>query len=71
VEITGDQTYALSPSMEEEQEHIYTKDGTTDFRNKPAIKKETGTWKACPYILGTPLSKNTPNIFRRSVKRHK
>ncbi|XWS59928.1 hypothetical protein CRYUN_Cryun08bG0164300 [Craigia yunnanensis] len=34
------------------EEDIYTKDGTNDFRNKPAIKKETGTWKACPYILG-------------------
>ncbi|KAJ0088081.1 hypothetical protein Patl1_31698 [Pistacia atlantica] len=34
------------------EENIYTKDGTTDFRNNPAIKKETGTWKACPYILG-------------------
>ncbi|KAI8556852.1 hypothetical protein RHMOL_Rhmol05G0287800 [Rhododendron molle] len=30
----------------------YAKDGTTDFRKNPAIKKETGSWKACPYILG-------------------
>ncbi|XP_042942923.1 protein NRT1/ PTR FAMILY 8.1-like [Carya illinoinensis] len=35
-----------------EAEDIYVEDGTTDFRNEPAIKKETGTWKACPYILG-------------------
>ncbi|KAE8726457.1 Protein NRT1/ PTR FAMILY 8.1 [Hibiscus syriacus] len=34
------------------EEDIYTKDGTTNFRNKPAIKNKTGTWKACPYILG-------------------
>ncbi|KAK8481753.1 hypothetical protein V6N11_057061 [Hibiscus sabdariffa] len=34
------------------EEDIYTKDGTTDFRNSPAIKNKTGTWKACPYILG-------------------
>ncbi|XP_059667932.1 protein NRT1/ PTR FAMILY 8.1-like [Cornus florida] len=34
------------------EEEIYTKDGTTDFHNNPAIKKQTGTWKACPYILG-------------------
>ncbi|KAF5750859.1 protein NRT1/ PTR FAMILY 8.1-like [Tripterygium wilfordii] len=33
-------------------EDIYTKDGTTDYRNNPANKKKTGTWKACPYILG-------------------
>ncbi|KAL3839429.1 hypothetical protein ACJIZ3_024020 [Penstemon smallii] len=30
----------------------YTKDGTTDYHKNPAIKHETGTWKACPYILG-------------------
>jgi peptide/histidine transporter 3/4 len=29
-----------------------TKDGAADFRGNPAIKKETGTWKARPYILG-------------------
>ncbi|CAN4112955.1 unnamed protein product [Withania somnifera] len=34
------------------EEDIYTKDGTVDYRNKPANKKKTGTWKACPYILG-------------------
>lgn len=39
--------------MAEAEQDIYTKDGTVDYRNKPAIKKETGTWKACPYILGT------------------
>ncbi|TQD84427.1 hypothetical protein C1H46_030010 [Malus baccata] len=35
-----------------EEEDIHTKDGTTDYHNRPAIKKNTGTWKACPYILG-------------------
>ncbi|MBA0824249.1 hypothetical protein Goarm_020929 [Gossypium armourianum] len=34
------------------EEGIYEEDGTTDFRNKPAVKHKTGTWKACPYILG-------------------
>ncbi|CAK9133893.1 unnamed protein product [Ilex paraguariensis] len=34
------------------EQDIHTKDGTTDFRNNPAIKNETGNWKACPYILG-------------------
>lgn len=38
--------------MAEAGEDLCTKDGTVDYRNKPAIKKETGTWKACPYILG-------------------
>ncbi|KAK3031384.1 hypothetical protein RJ639_036092 [Escallonia herrerae] len=36
----------------QEEEDTYTKDGTTDFHKNPTIKKETGTWKACPYILG-------------------
>ncbi|XAR58934.1 Peptide-transporting ATPase [Bertholletia excelsa] len=35
-----------------EEDDIYTKDGTVDCRGNPANKKETGTWKACPYILG-------------------
>lgn len=34
------------------EEDIHINDGTIDFGNKPAVKKETGTWKACPYILG-------------------
>ncbi|WOH08115.1 hypothetical protein DCAR_0727552 [Daucus carota subsp. sativus] len=34
-----------------QEEDIYTKDGTTDYRHKPAVKSKTGTWKACPYIL--------------------
>ncbi|GAB4833957.1 hypothetical protein Ancab_032204 [Ancistrocladus abbreviatus] len=33
-------------------EELYTQDGTTDYRNKPAMKNKTGTWKACPFILG-------------------
>ncbi|KAH1123396.1 hypothetical protein J1N35_006556 [Gossypium stocksii] len=33
------------------EEDIYKEDGTTDFRNKPAVKHKTGTWKACPHIL--------------------
>jgi hypothetical protein len=36
-----------------EDEEIYTKDGTVDYRGKPANRKKTGTWKACPFILGT------------------
>lgn len=29
----------------------YTKDGTTDIHGRPVLKKNTGNWKACPYIL--------------------
>ena len=34
------------------EEDLYTKDGTVDYKNNPANKKTTGTWKACPFILG-------------------
>lgn len=37
----------------ETEEDVYTKDGTLDYKNNPANKNTTGTWKACPYILGT------------------
>ncbi|KAG6522260.1 protein NRT1/ PTR FAMILY 8.1-like [Zingiber officinale] len=29
----------------------YTKDGTTDLHGHPSLKKDTGNWRACPYIL--------------------
>ena len=34
---------------------IYTQDGTVDFKGNPALKKSTGNWRACPYILGTHI----------------
>ncbi|KAI3947211.1 hypothetical protein MKX01_019864 [Papaver californicum] len=30
----------------------YTGDGTTDLRENPAVRKKTGNWIACPFILG-------------------
>ncbi|KAJ6791553.1 protein NRT1/ PTR FAMILY 8.1-like [Iris pallida] len=35
----------------EEFEDKYTKDGTTDIHGNPAVKRNTGRWRACPYIL--------------------
>lgn len=35
----------------EEYEDKYTKDGTVDLHGNPCIKKKTGRWRACPYIL--------------------
>uniref|UniRef100_J3MHX8 Peptide transporter n=1 Tax=Oryza brachyantha TaxID=4533 RepID=J3MHX8_ORYBR len=29
-----------------------TTDGTTDHGGKPAVRSKTGTWRACPFILG-------------------
>lgn len=30
---------------------MYTQDGTVDMKGNPAVKKDTGNWRACPYIL--------------------
>lgn len=48
--------FCNTESIMEVEEDMYTEDGTTDHRNNPAIKRETGTWKACPYILGMSFS---------------
>ena len=42
----------FQPHTMEETEGKYTMDGATDISGKPAIKKNTGNWRACPYILG-------------------
>ncbi|KAG5060319.1 hypothetical protein JHK87_001348 [Glycine soja] len=34
------------------EDSLYTEDGTVDIYKKPAIKKKTGNWKACRFILG-------------------
>ncbi|XP_009624729.1 protein NRT1/ PTR FAMILY 8.2-like [Nicotiana tomentosiformis] len=43
---------AREARMERDDDEDYTKDGTVDIYKKPANKKKTGTWKACPFILG-------------------
>lgn len=40
------------PTKAAAAEDVYTKDGTVDFRGNPAKRNSTGTWKACPFILG-------------------
>ncbi|XP_048425071.1 protein NRT1/ PTR FAMILY 8.2-like [Pyrus x bretschneideri] len=42
----------LAKAAPPEEKDVYTKDGTVDFRGKPAKRNATGTWKACPFILG-------------------
>ncbi|KAL6528624.1 hypothetical protein OROMI_029269 [Orobanche minor] len=37
----------------EEEDSIYTRDGTVNIHNKPANKQKTGNWKACRFILVT------------------
>lgn len=34
------------------EDDLYTQDGTVDLHDNPVLKKNTGSWKACPYILG-------------------
>ncbi|KAF7830894.1 protein NRT1/ PTR FAMILY 5.1 [Senna tora] len=35
-----------------EAESDYTRDGTVDFRGRPALQSETGKWKACAFLVG-------------------
>ncbi|KAG4974859.1 hypothetical protein AAZX31_11G202300 [Glycine max] len=57
----------------------YTKDGTVDYCGNPANKKETGTWKACPFILGNEccerlayygMSTNLVLYFKKRLHQH-
>ncbi|CAI9106917.1 OLC1v1006164C1 [Oldenlandia corymbosa var. corymbosa] len=57
----------------------YTKDGTLDHRGNPANKRTTGTWKACPYILGNEccerlayygMSSNLIIYFTQQLNQH-
>jgi hypothetical protein len=45
------------------EDDMYAKDGTVDYRGNHADKSKTGTWKACPYILGTYLCNPSPNTI--------
>uniref|UniRef100_A0A453SGJ3 Major facilitator superfamily (MFS) profile domain-containing protein n=1 Tax=Aegilops tauschii subsp. strangulata TaxID=200361 RepID=A0A453SGJ3_AEGTS len=34
----------------------YTSDGTVDIYRQPALKRSTGNWRACVFILGAEFS---------------
>lgn len=62
-----------------EEEDFYTKDGTVDYHGNPAHRKKTGTWKACPYILGNEccerlafygMSSNIVLYFKHQLNQH-
>lgn len=40
------------PLLQDEESKRYTGDGSVDFKGRPVLKQNTGTWKACPFILG-------------------
>ncbi|XP_027089615.1 protein NRT1/ PTR FAMILY 8.2 [Coffea arabica] len=61
------------------EDDLYTKDGTVDCRGNPAKKNETGTWRACPYILGNEccerlayygMSSNLVLFFKHRLGQH-
>ncbi|XP_058731203.1 protein NRT1/ PTR FAMILY 8.3-like [Vicia villosa] len=50
--IDGDVPELEQCLLQDERSKQYTCDGSVDFRRKPAIKHNTGNWRACPFILG-------------------
>lgn len=64
---------------EAEADDIYTKDGTVDYRGNPANRRKTGTWRACPFILGNEccerlayygMSTNIYLYFKNQLNQH-
>ncbi|KAH1115127.1 hypothetical protein J1N35_008505 [Gossypium stocksii] len=58
---------------------FYTKDGTVDYKGNPANIKKTGTWKACPFIIGNEccerlayygMSSNLVRYFKHRLNQH-
>ncbi|KAL5554162.1 hypothetical protein UlMin_041563 [Ulmus minor] len=39
--------------LQDEVTGLYTGDGSVDFNGNPVLKRNTGNWRACPFILGT------------------
>ncbi|KAL2557693.1 Protein NRT1/PTR FAMILY 8.3 [Forsythia ovata] len=39
--------------VENERSTLYTGDGSVDVKGNPVLKRNTGNWRACPFILGT------------------
>ncbi|XP_073317504.1 protein NRT1/ PTR FAMILY 8.1-like [Primulina huaijiensis] len=73
----GTVDYRGNPAMEERS--LITTDGTVDYRGNPAKKSETGTWRACPYILGNEccerlayygMSSNLVVYFKKKLGQH-
>ncbi|CAK8537710.1 unnamed protein product [Lathyrus sativus] len=62
-----------------EEEDVCTKDGTVDYLGNPANKRNTGTWRACPFILGNEccerlafygMSTNLVRYFKYQLHQH-
>ncbi|XP_061373996.1 protein NRT1/ PTR FAMILY 8.1-like isoform X1 [Gastrolobium bilobum] len=62
-----------------EEDDVYTKDGTVDYLGNPANRRKTGTWRACPFILGNEccerlayygMSTNLVLYFKNRLHQH-
>ncbi|KAL5070480.1 hypothetical protein RYX36_021367 [Vicia faba] len=42
--------------IQDEESKLYTGDGSVDFKGRPVLKKNTGNWKAFPFILAISAS---------------
>ncbi|XP_050232561.1 protein NRT1/ PTR FAMILY 8.3-like [Mercurialis annua] len=53
--VAEEQTALLEDGVSDESRsnELYTGDGSVDLKGNPVLKQKTGTWKACPFILGT------------------
>ncbi|EXC05011.1 Peptide transporter [Morus notabilis] len=50
----GDEESLLEDALlQDEGGGLYTGDGSVDIQGKPVLKRNTGNWKACVFILGT------------------
>ncbi|KAJ1399957.1 Proton-dependent oligopeptide transporter family [Sesbania bispinosa] len=43
----------LEDGLLQSEDSLHTGDGSVNIKGELAVKRETGTWKACPFILGT------------------
>ncbi|KAL8200026.1 hypothetical protein R6Q57_011365 [Mikania cordata] len=42
----------LEGRLEQTEDSLYTGDGSVDLKGRRVLKSNTGTWRACPFILG-------------------
>ncbi|KAI3506288.1 hypothetical protein L1887_28645 [Cichorium endivia] len=47
-----DERLLLEDRLVENEDSLYTGDGSVDVKGRPVLKSNTGNWRACPFILG-------------------
>ncbi|KAL4579570.1 hypothetical protein LXL04_015722 [Taraxacum kok-saghyz] len=47
-----DERLLLEGRLVENEDSLYTGDGSVDVKGRPILKSNTGNWRACPFILG-------------------